>query len=121
MNKEEEKELIEKICAYAQGLIRRCEYTDNPRQVTDFAKKELGAFITLTELDRLVRKHMRMPNQTQRGSDAEPVPYKDFQDYVDRIRVNIRVEQHGENHEGEIRLSDMLSGGRRISTYQRKK
>jgi len=108
MNKEEkrEKEVIENICAYAKRLIEKGEYTDDPHQVIDFAKEKLHAYVTPSDLDRLVRHHMMIPSKTQRGSEAEPVPYKDFQDYIDRTRLNVRIEQHGESSGGKIQLSE---------------
>ncbi len=123
MKKEEkkEKELIERICAHTEELIRNGEYTDNPQQLIEFAKSRLHAYITSSDLDRLVKKYMRIPNKTRRGRDAEPVPYNDFQDYVDRTRLNIRIEQHHEANSGKINLSDMLSLDKTSRTYNRRR
>ena len=116
-----DKELIEKICTYTKGLIRRGEYRDDPQQVIDFAKNELSVFVPPTELDRLVRKYMSMPNQTLRGLDTKPVPYTSFQDYIARTRVDIRMKQHGDTHNKGIPPSSMLSCDSRAFKYNRKK
>ncbi|MBW2993024.1 hypothetical protein KY317_00435 [Candidatus Woesearchaeota archaeon] len=119
--KEEEKELIEKICTYAKGLIECGEYADKPQQLIDFAKKELGAYLTVIELDRLVRKHMRLPEGTQKELNTKYLFYRNLQDYIDRTRAEVRLEQHGETEGGKIPLSDLLSFDKRSRTYQRRK